>query len=213
MEKQNNKGIVYVLTNPVMPGLVKIGMTNRDNIELRMKELYSTGVPVPFDCAYACEVSSSDCLKIEQALHKAFAPNRINQNREFFTIKPEQAIVILELFDRKDVTEEVTAEIDSELTSDDKIAVKKSKINRRPPLNFFEMGIPEGSTLTYVNNSNIKAQVVTHRKVEYNGEETSLTAIIKELHNLTLAVQPTKYWEFDGKNLRDIYDETYSFEE
>lgn len=72
---------------------------------------------------------------------------------------------------------------------------------------------PEGAILTYVNDSNIKVKVITHRKVEYNGEETSLTAIIKELHNLTLAVQPTKYWEYEGENLRDIYDETYTLDE
>lgn len=41
--KQNNSGIVYVLTNPAMPGLVKIGMTTRDNLDARMKELYGTG--------------------------------------------------------------------------------------------------------------------------------------------------------------------------
>lgn len=91
MAKQdNNKGIVYVLTNSAMPGLVKIGMTTRESIDTRMKELYSTGVPVPFDCVYACEVKASDCAKIEKALHKAFEPNRINANREFFSIKSEQ---------------------------------------------------------------------------------------------------------------------------
>ena len=50
MSKHNNKGLVYVLTNSAMPGLVKIGMTTRDSVDTRMKELYSTGVPVPFEC-------------------------------------------------------------------------------------------------------------------------------------------------------------------
>ena len=55
-------GIVYLLTNPVMPGLVKIGMTTQEDIDKRMKELYTTGVPVPFECKFACKVKKSDCL-------------------------------------------------------------------------------------------------------------------------------------------------------
>jgi hypothetical protein len=46
-------GIVYLLTNPVMPGLVKIGMTAQEDIDRRMRELYTTDVPVPFECQFA----------------------------------------------------------------------------------------------------------------------------------------------------------------
>ncbi len=107
-------GIVYLLTNPVMPGLVKIGMTTQEGIDKRMKELYTTGVPIPFECKFACKVKKSDCLKIEKALHKAFDPQRINQNREFFRINVEQAQAILELFHHEDVTEEVADEIQND---------------------------------------------------------------------------------------------------
>ena len=48
--------IVYVLTNPAMPGIVKIGMTDRPDVQRRMGELYSTGVPLPFDCVIAREI-------------------------------------------------------------------------------------------------------------------------------------------------------------
>ena len=48
--KQANYGIVYVLTTQAMPGLVKIGMTTRDNLDARMRELYGTGVPVTLEC-------------------------------------------------------------------------------------------------------------------------------------------------------------------
>lgn len=134
MDKKKDKiGIVYVLTNSTMPGLVKIGMTTRESIDARMKELYSTGVPVPFDCVYACEVKVSDCAKIEKALHKAFEPNRVNANREFFSIKAEQATAILELFNRKDITSEVTAEIENDLTPEDKVAGEKNKVRSSSP--------------------------------------------------------------------------------
>lgn len=213
MLKQDNKGIVYVLSNSAMPGLVKIGMTTRESIDTRMKELYSTGVPVPFDCVYACEVKVSDCAKIEKALHKAFEPNRINANREFFRIDATQATAILELFDRKDITSEVTAEIENDLTVEDKAASEKIKSSRRPPMNYREMGINTGAKLTFVKDSSVQVAISGDKKVLYNGEELSLTAVTKKLLGITHALQPTAYWEFEGKNLRDIYDEIYSLEE
>lgn len=182
MAKQDsNKGIVYVLTNSAMPGLVKIGMTTRESIDTRMKELYSTGVPVPFDCEYACEVKASDCAKIEKALHTAFKPNRINDNREFFQIKPEQATAILELFDRKDITTEVNAEIENDLTPEDKVAGEKIKSSRRPPMNYREMGLHTGIKLTFVKDSSVQVTISGDKKVLYNGEEFSLTAVTKRL--------------------------------
>jgi len=64
--KSKGYGIVYLLTNPFMPGLVKIGMTAQEDIDKRMKELYTTGVPVPFECRYACKVNKNDCISIEK---------------------------------------------------------------------------------------------------------------------------------------------------
>ena len=85
-------------------------------------------------------MKKSDCAKIEKALHTAFSPQRINANREFFRIQVEQAKAILELFHHEDVTEEVTDEIENDLTDDDKAATAKAKV-RRPSLNFYEMSM------------------------------------------------------------------------
>lgn len=211
--KSNNFGIVYVLTNPAMPGLVKIGMTTRDNLDTRMRELYGTGVPVPFECAYACKVKTSDCSKIEKALHIAFAPNRINANREFFQIKAEQAKAILELFNKEDITQEITEEIDNDLTSEDKSASAKINSSRRPPLNYFEMGMKKGDILVFTRNSNITIEIIDEKKVLYQEQIYSLTGITKKLLDISHAIQPTGYWLYDNKNLRDIYDETYTLEE
>ena len=213
MKSPQNKGIVYVLTNSAMPGLVKIGMTTRESIDRRMKELYSTGVPVPFECAYACEVSSSDCAKIENALHIAFAPNRINANREFFSIAPRQAIAILELFNRKDITQEISNEIENDLTLDDKVAIDKSKSTRRPPLNYREMGIPVGAKLFFANDQSISAIVCGDRRIMFQKVECSLTHATKQILGITHQVPPTPYWIYDNRNLQDIYNETYVMDE
>ncbi len=203
-------GIVYVLTNSCMPGLVKIGMTTRGDMNIRLKELYTTGVPVPFDCEYACEVTEKDCGKIEKALHKAFSPNRINTNREFFKIEVEQVTAILELFDRKEVTNEVIDELDSSLTADDKLATEKVKIERRPALNFFTMGLQSGTVLNYIKDATITCIISDKNHVIFEGEEVSLTSLTTKLLKSPRSVRPTGYWLYQDKNLNDIYNKTYS---
>ncbi len=215
MEKNNKQsGIVYVLTNPAMTGIVKIGKTTRETIGDRMRELYSTGVPVPFKCEFACKVT--DTTKVEEALHLAFNPYRINPNREFFTIEPEQAIVILKLLEKPDVTSIVTSEVNQKInestTESDKKAGDKLERQKRPPLNFIEMGIPIGSKLKYIKD-NIEVEVVGEKKIKYLTDDSiSLTSVTKKNFGLDYSVQPTRYWMYNGKNLTDIYDETYSTE-
>ena len=206
-------GIVYLLTNPYMPGLVKIGMTKQEDLEKRMKELYTTGVPVAFECQFACRVNNKDCAKIEKALHTAFEPQRINKNREFFRINVEQAKAILELFHHTDVTEDVTEEIQNDLTDDDKAATEKAK-EKRPPLNYYKMGMHEGDILKWKDDPSITVKVISDRKVSYNGEEVSISALSAQLKGYKVKhIQPTPHWVFNDRLLSDIYDETYPFEE
>ena len=112
--------VVYVLTNESMPGLVKIGRTS-GSIEKRMRELYKTGVPIPFECAYAAEVA--DSKDIEKVLHEAYRDSRLNPNREFFRISPESARAILSRLGEVDVTP-----IDTPVeTQDDNVAIDKAR--------------------------------------------------------------------------------------
>ena len=206
-------GIVYLLTNPCMPGLVKIGMTTQEDIDKRMKELYTTGVPVPFECQFACKVNNKDCAKIEKALHTAFDPQRVNKNREFFRINVEQAKAILELFHHTDVTEDVSEEIQNDLTDEDKAASNKAQA-KRPPLNFYEMGLQKGDILLWKDDPSISVTVISERKVSYNGEETSLSALSAKLKGYNVKhIAPGAHWFFKDKLMSDIYDETYPFEE
>lgn len=208
------QGIVYVLTNPCMPGIIKIGMTERSEMDARLRELYTTGVPLPFECKFACRVKKSECGRIEKALHTAFAPQRVNANREFFRIQPEQAIAILELFHHENVTEEVVAEIENDLTPEDKAAQLKSRV-KRPPIHFLDMGLCEGTILVYKNDTSVTCSVVDQKHVLYQGQITTLTPITTELLGKTYSVQPTPFWivKESGKELIDIYNETYPMEE
>lgn len=197
--------IVYVLTNPAMPGLVKIGRTDNTDANIRIAQLYTTGVPVPFTLEYACKVGNPD--EVEKALHIAFGPQRTNAKREFFNIEPEQAIAILRLLNTEDATQEVLgqkSDIDPE-SAQAAVALKA----RRPNLNFTEMGIPEGSVLQSVEDETT-ATVTGPRKVNFRGEEMSLTAAKRIMLGLDYSVAPGPYWTFNGRSLRDIYNETYT---
>ena len=206
-------GIVYLLSNPCMPGLVKIGMTKQEDLEKRMKELYTTGVPVAFRCEFACRVNNKDCAKIEKALHTAFEPQRINKNREFFKINVEQARAILELFHHTDVTEDVSEEIENDLTEEDKAASSKAQA-KRPPLNYYEMGIHQGDILKWKDDPSITVKVISDRKVSYNGEEVSISALSAQLKGYKVKhIQPTPHWLYEDRLLSEIYDETYPIEE
>ena len=205
-------GIVYLLTNTYMPGLVKIGMTTKKEIDQSMRELYTTGVPAPFECQFACQVKKSDCAKIEKALHTAFSPSRVNPNREFFRIQVEQAKAILELFHHEDVTDEVTAEIENDLTEEDKAASRKGQMHR-PALNFMQMGMQKGDILVWKEDSNITISVFTERSVLYNGKEFALSALTRDLKGYKYYVAPGSYWLYKDRLLSEIYDETYPLEE
>lgn len=199
------EGIVYLLINPAMPGLVKIGMTSKKEVKGRMRELFSTGVPVPFECIYAGKASSPK--KVESALHQAFGPYRINPNREFFEIEVAQAMVLLRLICSEEMTPQVSKEIDkTDMVSKD--AGERYAKKKRPNFNFLEMGISIGDVLNF-SQGDKTCEVVDERKVLCLGEIMSLTKATRTLLKNEYNVAPNGYWFFNGKRLNELYNETY----
>lgn len=96
-------GIVYILTNPAMPGYVKIGKTI--NLIQRLARLNSEAVPAPFSCVYAAKVR--DRHKVEYVLHSMFDDRRTTYDREFFLLDPDDAKQALRLMSHEDVTASV----------------------------------------------------------------------------------------------------------
>lgn len=201
----NNEGIVYVLKNPAFPNLVKIGITTRDQVSVRMAELYTTGVPLPFKCVFAGKVD--DPKKVESALHHAFTNTRVNPSREFFDIDESQAIAILKLL----INEEVTPIVSDELEKVDEVSKNASKEyarSKRPKQNFVEMGINIGEVISTADGL-ITCTIAEEKKVEYEGEIMSLTRLTRKLKELDYDIQPGPHWFFKGRSLKEIYDETY----
>ena len=83
------KGYVYVLSNPSMPGLVKIGMSSAGG-HVRAKQLYQTGVPTPFVIEF--QIYTSGYKEIEAELHSRLDSCRLD-GREFFRVDVDDAVV------------------------------------------------------------------------------------------------------------------------
>ena len=85
------EGIVYVLTNDLMPGLVKIGFTagNPDKRAAYVSEQYS--LPSPF--LVAGYVRTTDPYIVEQRIHTELADRRVSG--EFFKIDANDALDVI----------------------------------------------------------------------------------------------------------------------
>lgn len=191
--------IVYLLTNPTMPDLVKIGRTK--DLEERLRQLSThSGVPVPFECFYACEVA--DSVKVEKALHDAFGDHRINSRREFFRLNPDRAVAILELVAIKDAT--LSAEVAEDQAELDALHREQT---RREQFRFSMVDIAPGSLLTFSKDDEITATVVDDKRINFQGEITSTSAAATRLlHQIgwTLrAAQGPLYWVYEGETLAE----------
>lgn len=87
------KGFVYVLTNPAMPGIVKVGKTARvPDKRIRDPDLTSTGVPTLFVVEYYSffeEMGRAEVRAHEILRHSRFG-------KEFFKVDVAQAIIAIE---------------------------------------------------------------------------------------------------------------------
>lgn len=192
--------IVYILTNEAMPGLVKVGKTNND-LAIRIKQLYQTGVPLPFELFFACEVT--DATVVEARLLDAFGDHRVSRNREFLRIAPERVRAALQLASLKEIRlgDEVFE------TPEDKADVVAAK--RRSRFLLSMIGVKPGTALQLFKDPNIICTTVDDRnQVTFNGEVTSLSdaalQAFKVLGYDYTALSGPWEWTFEGKRLDEI---------
>ena len=190
--------IVYILTNPYMPDLIKIGET--DNLEQRIKDLSRpSGVPVAFECFYACEVKG-DKGKVEERLHAGLKDYRINKKREFFEFSPERARDLLMLAQERDVT----PERDIVENVEEQEALNKAR-KKAANFNFSMVGIEKGAELSFIEDENKKATVMDHKTIEYNDKPGFLSGIARDLLRETgrkpVSVRGPDYWKYEGETL------------
>lgn len=87
-------GWVYIIESPSLQGMVKIGTSRRLNGPFeRVRELSGSSLPEAFRINGFC--FSDDAFALENNIHKYFAKQRVNPNKEFFYVTPQKAIKVL----------------------------------------------------------------------------------------------------------------------
>ena len=205
-EESNDKspeknGIVYLLTNPAMPDLVKIGRTE-NNLENRIRDLSrSPGIPIPFQVIRASKVV--DCVEVESLLHIAFGDHRINPKREFFRVNPERVIAAMKLAEVKNVTP------GSDYVEDDKEQqILNREQARKESFRFSMVDIKPGAVLSFIEDESIECMVHDDRKVLFEERIISLSESAKILLNRnfghsTSSARGPDYWIYENESLSE----------
>lgn len=195
-------GIVYILTNAAMPGYIKIGMTQQDDVAVRVKTLDNTSLPLPFECYFSARVP--DCRRLERTLHFVFGEKRARGNREFFTTAPDLVKAIIELVAIEDITP-TDAEQSISPAQREAIEETRARAERRT---FERLGLAPGTTLTFAKDPDVTCAVVGPRKVEFEGEEMTLSGaamiVIRRMGYTWPTVNGFEYWCHDGERLSDM---------
>ncbi|MBQ0112952.1 MAG: GIY-YIG nuclease family protein [Bacteroidales bacterium] len=215
MIKTEEKGYVYILTNPSFrEDWVKIGKSSRP-VDVRSKELDNTAVPLPFEI-YAT-LKTSKYSKVEKQIHKQIdrlTDLRIRQNREFFNISPSMALDIMrdiaDLLDDAELSVYVDGKpVVSESKEQDKRISNNNEDKKRkkskPNFKFHMIGLNVGDTIIF-DELNIPVKIASDDKIEYEGRLWSLSTFTAEFlplekQSASKAYQGPKYFSYKGKTL------------
>ena len=204
-DSQAQPGVVYVLSNAGMEGIVKIGRVRGITLQDVRKRVggLRTGSPYPYNIEYASRVN--DAVRAERTLHQIHNANRLREHgggSEWFAISVESARATFELAGLellKEVDEPDVDEIPTEPAATD-----SSPPTRRPPFTFDALGVPEGAELAYSPDENITCLVVSQDppKVNYEGTEMTLGGLTTQLYGSPAS--GLVRWKYNGKTLYAI---------
>ena len=191
------KGYIYIMTNPAFNGMVKIGYAA--DVEKRRKQLSTTALPYEYEVYATYETSGRlEDRKLHKLIDNLNPDLRVMSNREFFVMTAEAAYELLETIAI------ISGTTDKLEKRGDGAPVQKV---RKPAINFAKCGIPVGAELVYTENPEVKVYVESDRKVRYNNESTSLSAVVGMLKGVK-SIQGPLYFTYNGRLLTDIAYET-----
>lgn len=191
------KGYIYIMTNPCLNGMVKIGYAT--DVEKRRQQLSTTALPYEYEVYATYETSGNlEDKKLHKLIDNLNPDLRVVKSREFFVMSGEDAYELLEAVATISGTKDKLKRVKAAKESTQKV--------KRPAINFAKCNIPIGAELVYIEDPSIKVTVVSEHKVQYNDELTSLSAIGKELKGYSVS-GPTLF-TYNGKVVTEIVEET-----
>lgn len=193
------KGYIYIMTNPCLQDMVKIGYAK--DIETRRKQLSTTALPYEYEVYATYETSGNlEDKKLHRLIDNLNSDLRVSKSREFFVMSPEEAFELLESIAMISGTQ-------------DKLKILKAPVaksqqkTKRPAINFAKCGIPVGAELVFTEDNSVTVTVESDRKVIYNNELTSLSAVAAKLKGAKAIAGP-HYFTYNGKLVVEIAEET-----
>ncbi len=193
MKKTTTKGYIYIMTNPALIDMVKIGFAT--DVETRRKQLSTTALPYDYEIYATYETSGNlEDKKLHKLIDNLNPDLRVSKSREFFVMKPEDAYELLEAIAKISGTADKLKKMRE--SADTKQTIKK------PPVNFRKCNIPVGAKLVCTKDDSIVVTVYNDRKVEYNNEITSLSAIMQSLNGYPTA--GPSFFTYNGELVADI---------
>lgn len=205
-KKEQFAGSIYILVNPAFPDMVKIGYA--DDVEKRLKTLNrNSALPDPFHCYAAYKVKKRLRDKELHRLIDTLDPTlRHAKNREFYGMDAPKAYEILSAIAQINGSEAQL--IRYPIDENDKSAPGSTSSKTTPPkkgnLTFELLGIPVGTTLTFVKDSKITCTTLDKKnKVFFGGKTYSLSGLGQYLLKVK-SIQGGKYFTYNGETLVDI---------
>ncbi len=191
------KGYIYIMTNPALQDMVKIGYAA--DVEVRRKQLSTTALPYEYEVYATYETDGNlEDKKLHKLIDNLNPDLRISSNREFFVLSPEDAYELLESIAIISGTKEKLKKT--------KQSPCKKQSKKRPRVNFEKCGIPIGAELIFIDDPSVVAIVESDRKVRYNDEITSLSAISHRLRGYSTSGPAC--FTYKGELICDIAERT-----
>lgn len=209
------KGYIYILTNPSFPDYVKIGYA--DDVVSRVKHLNQTEcTPYAFRIYATYEVESRlTDIKLHTMIDKLNPELRSRDEidgkkrvREFYSMSAEDAYQIFEaMAEIHGTTNKLRKWTISKSDAKQEETAKIIAKQKREKFEFAKIGIPVGSELEFVHDRSIKVTVADEkRRVFYNGEEWTLSALAKVLLKRNSEVSGTLHFSYRGETISDLRD-------